>query len=339
MASADADKFRLAVLSPGGRDLEQHFTEDKRSFSGQHAPINFHGYAACTRGAMFRHPRRAIASGWPVLLLLRGDFRATERALAELKNAHRKTVVALKETGTHQIADQLREPTRLARFMKIVREAHGCIATTPETVELYRLFRNDGVEFIPTPYPIEDEDWNWSLEDRSGIFVGTREFRAPSRNHLRALFAARQLSDTTNEPVTVYNLDGRKGAKLIAQIGFRKIRVHEKRTPYRSYLGDIARHKIVFQLDRSRVPGQVAGDTLLCRSVCVGGDGAIERIAFPETCGEKRSDAELIEIGQRLLTSDSERRAAAERATKIAQEKLSFRSGREQLARFFAHLG
>jgi hypothetical protein len=103
-------------------------------------------------------------------------------------------------------------------------------------------------------------------------------------------------------------------------------------------LGEVARHKIIFQLDRSRVPGQVAGDALLCRSVCVGGDGAIERIAFPETCGEKRGDAELIEIAQRLLTNENERRAVAERATKIAKEKLSFLAGREILARFFAEM-
>ena len=105
---------------------------------------------------------------------------------------------------------------------------------------------------------------------------------------------------------------------------------------YRAYLGEVARHKIVFQLDRSRVPGQVAGDVLLCRSVCVGGDGAIERIAFPEICGEKRSGSELVEIAQRLLTNGEERGAVAERATKIARDKLSLRAGRETLARFFS---
>jgi dihydrodipicolinate synthase/N-acetylneuraminate lyase len=176
------------------------------------------------------------------------------------------------------------------------------------------------------------------MENRSGIFVGTREFAVPTRNHLSALLAVKKLSDATKEPVTVFNFDRRRGTKLISEIGFRKIRVHEKRMGYRAYLGEVARHKIVFQLDRSRVPGQVAGDALLCRSVCVGGDGAIERIAFPETCGEKRGDAELIEIALRLLTNENERRAVAERATKIAKEKLSFRAGRETLARFFATL-
>jgi hypothetical protein len=338
MASVDAENFRLAVLNPTGRDPEQDFGGADTAPVNVHPPVNFHAYAGCTGGAVFRETKRAIASGWPVLVLLRGDFRATERALAELKKARRITAVSLKETGAHQIAQQLSDPTRFARFAKIVSEANGCIATTPETAELFRAFRREAIAFLPTPYPIEDENWNWSMENRTGIFVGTREFDVPSRNHLTALLAAKKLSDATKEPVTVYNFNRRKGARLVAQIGFARIRVHEKRVRYRAYLGDLARHKIVFQLDRSRVPGQVAGDTLLCRGVCVGGDGAIERIAFPETCGDKRSDNELIEIALRLLRNEHERRAMAERGTQIAQEKLSFRVGRESLWRFFAEL-
>jgi hypothetical protein len=338
MASADAENFRLAVLNPAGRDHEQHFAENRSAAANEHAPVNFHAYAACTHGAVFRDLKRAIASGWPVLLLLRGDFRPSERALAELKKSKRKTVVALKETGAHQVAQQLSDPTRFARFVRIVRAANGCVASTPEVADFFRLFRDNGIEYLPTPYPIEDENWNWAMENRSGIFVGTREFAVPTRNHLSALLAVKKLSDATKEPVTVFNFDRRRGTKLISEIGFRKIRVHEKRMGYRAYLGEVARHKIVFQLDRSRVPGQVAGDALLCRSVCVGGDGAIERIAFPETCGEKRGDAELIEIAQRLLTNENGRRAVAERATKIAKEKLSFSAGREILARFFAEM-
>jgi hypothetical protein len=338
MASADAENFRLAVLNPGGRDHEQHFAENRSATANEHPPVNFHAYAACTHGAVFRDLKGAIATGWPILLLLRGDFRASGRALAELKKSKCKIAVVLKETGAHQIAHQLNDPARFGRFIKVVREANGGIASTPEAADFFRLFRDNGIEFVPTPYPIEDENWNWAMENRSGIFVGTREFAVPTRNHLAALLAVKKLSDATNEPVTVFNSERRRGAKLISEIGFRKIRVHEKRMGYRAYLGEVARHKIVFQLDRSRVPGQVAGDALLCRSICVGGDGAIERIAFPETCGEKRGDAELVEIAQRLLMNEEERRAVAERATVLAKEKLSFRAGREILARFFAEL-
>jgi hypothetical protein len=331
-----AENFRLAILNPGGRDPEQSFSEDQRASATLHAPVNFHAYAACTNGAVFRETKRAIASGWPVLLLLRGDFRASERALTELKKAQRPTAVAFKETGMHQIAQQLRDPGRFGRFLKIVREADGFIASTLHVADLIRAVRTEPVGFIPTPCPVDDENWNWAAENRAGIFVGTREFDVPSRNHLAAMLAAKKLSDVTKEPVTVFNLDRRRGTRLIAQIGFRKIRVHDQRVGYRAYLGEVARHKIIFQLDRSRVPGQVAGDALLCRSVCVGGDGAADTIAFPETCGEHRRTEELIEIAKRLLRDDDERREIAARANAIALEKLSFRSGREKLAAFFS---
>lgn len=337
MASVDAENFRLAVLNPAGRDVEQHF-EDANTGEDEHAPVNFHGFAACTRGAVFRDAKRAINSGWPVLLLLRGDFRATERALRELKRAGRTVAIALKETGAHQVAQQLCDRIRFARFRKLVFEADGCIASTPETAELFRAMGKEEVVFIPTPYPIELANWNCSAEQQSGIFIGTREFDVPSRNHLAALISAKRFSVATGEPVTVYSLEGRKGRQLIDEIGFTKICMREKRVGYRAYLQDLAAHRIVFQLDRSRVPGQVAGDTILCRSVCVGGDGAIERIAFPQTCGEKRSDAELSEIALRLLQNEEERRAVAERATQIALQKLSFHAGREALTRFFAQL-
>jgi putative intracellular protease/amidase len=269
---------------------------------------------------------------------LRGDFRATERALSELKKAKRAVAVAFKETGMHQMAEQLSDPGKFERFLRIARAADGCVASTEHAAQILRMAGSKPVAFIPTPCPIEDENWNWRAEHRSGIFVGTREFDVPSRNHLAALLAARKVSDDTREPVTVFNLDRRRGARLIAQIGFSKVRVHEQRASYRAYLGEVARHKIVFQLDRSRVPGQVAGDALLCRSVCIGGDGATETIAFPETCGTKRSADELINIAQRLLRNDDERRAIAARGTEIAMEKLSFTIGRENLARFFKTL-
>jgi len=52
------------------------------------------------------------------------------------------------------------------------------------------------------------------------------------------------------------------------------------------YLRAIAHHKIVLQLDRSHVPGQVAGDALLCLIPCVGATAQSSESRFPKTCGE-----------------------------------------------------
>ena len=61
MTSPNADGFRLTVLNPGGRDQEQQFHDLRAPGEGAHPPINFHAFAACTRGAFHFSPRRAIA--------------------------------------------------------------------------------------------------------------------------------------------------------------------------------------------------------------------------------------------------------------------------------------
>src|SRR5262249_51722962 len=297
MTSQSVDNFRLTILNPRGHDPEQQFHSVPGPGEGPHPPINFHAFAASTFGAFHRDTRRVLGEKTPVLLLLRSDFRTSERTLTDLKKAGRTVAVSLKETGLHQIAHQLRDSTKLSRFIKIVTQADACIATTPEAAEIYERVRSKHdpatVTFIPTPYPIEDQRWNFSgpAKEQSGIFVGTREWDVPSRNHIAALLAARELCEATDEPVTVVNLDGYRGRRLLGELNFPegKLRLIEKWKAYPNYARDLARHKIVLQLDRSHVPGQVAGDALLCRIPCVGGDGAIERIAFSKTCGEGRS--------------------------------------------------
>jgi hypothetical protein len=336
------DDFRLTVLNPLGHDAEQQFRNLPPPGEGAHAPINFHAFAACTQGAFHRSPRGAIAENTPVLLLLRGDFRASENALADLKKHGRTVVVSLKETGLHQIAQQLGNRTRLSRFMKIVAQADGCIATTPEAAEIFQNAHGSlrPVAFIPTPYPVEDQRWNFCLppDEQSGIFVGTREWDVPSRNHAVALLVARQLSNATGEPVSVVNLDGNKGRRLLAalKIPAKKLRVIEKWKSYPDYLRDVSRHKIVLQLDRSHVPGQVAGDTLLCRIPCVGGDGAIERIAFSKICGEGRTITDIASMALDLLKNADLRGEVVAESEEHALEQLSFRAVRSQLAIFFA---
>src|SRR5438132_3748621 len=344
MTSQSADDFRLTVLNPAGRDPEQKFEELPAPGEGAHPPINFHAFAACTLGAFHCNPRRAVAENTPILLLLRSDFRASERALSDLKKQGRIVAVSLKETGLHQIAQQLCNRAKLARFMKIVVEADGCIATTPEAAEIYQRIRSKRdpatVAFIPTPYPVEDQRWNFFLSptEQSGIFVGTREWDVPTRNHFTALLVARQLCEATGEPVTVVNLDGYKAGRLLSELKFpeEKLHVIEKWKSYPEYLRDVSRHKIVLQLDRSRVPGQVAGDALLCRTVCVGGDGAIERIAFPKTCGEGRAITEIASMALDLLTNADLRGAIVTESEQRALEHLSFQAVRSQLAKFFA---
>src|SRR5205807_2324987 len=253
---------------------------------------------------------------------------------------------SLKETGLHQIAQQLCDRARLSRFMKIMGEADGCIATTPEAAEIYQRARwkhdPSTVAFIPTPYPLQDPQWNFSApcDEHTGIFVGTREWDVPSRNHFMALLVARQLCEATGELVSVVNLDGYKARRLLWELKFpeEKFRMIEVEKAYPDYLREVARHKIVLQLDRSHVPGQVAGDTLLCRTICVGGDGAIDRLAFPNFCGEGRTTAQLKTLALDLLKNTAVRATAIVETQERAAERISFASIRKQLALFFGRI-
>jgi hypothetical protein len=228
--------------------------------------------------------------------------------------------------------------------MKIVAQADACIATTPEAAEIYQRIRRERevatVSFIPTPYPIENQRWNFSVQgnEQSGIFVGTREWDIPSRNHFAALLIARQLSERTGEPVTVANLNGFKGRRLLGELNFPKgkLQLIEQREPYPEYLREVGRHKIILQLDRSRVPGQVAGDALLCRIPCVGGDSAIERIAFSKSCGEGRTINDIAAIAFDLLNDQRWRESLVAESQERARERLSFEATRSELAAFFA---
>lgn len=326
-----AKSFRLTVLNPGGRDRAQDFSEGAGlpNDSG-HAPVNFHAYAACTRGVFHRETKAAIAEGLPVLLLLRGDFRATREALRQLKNTGLTTVVSFKETGLHQIAHQLSDPKRAALFHEIATAADGVLAATPEAANF------GGGTFIPTPYPVTDARWDFSRlpNERKGIFIGTREWEVASRNHFAAFFLAAELG----EPVTVFDQNPRRSRKLWSSLGgeAKLLRVLSERLPYRDYLAEVARHQIVLQADKSAVPGQVAGDALLCRIPCVGGDGAVDRLGFSETSGFGRSLGELRELAERLLRNANYNAEIVAQSQRDARARLSFEFVAEELARFFA---
>jgi hypothetical protein len=344
MASTDAVDFKLTVLNPGGRDAEQYFDEPLTPESRGHAPVNFHAFAAATGGTFHRDVKPAVAEKTPILLLLRGDFRASQRALTACRKEKRTVVVSLKETGLHQIAQQMSSRGRISRFLDIVAQADGCLATTPEAAEIYRKVREkldpETVGFIPMPYPLDDPKWNFALppDKQRGIFVGTREWNVPSRNHFFALFIAERLCEATGESVTVFNFDGRTGVNRLRGLKFPagKLQIIGKRKPYADYLREMAKHKIVLQLDRSGVPGQVAGDALLCRTVCVGGDGVTERIAFPNSCGNGRSFDQITALALGFLRDTNARATAVMESQWRGLERLSFQAGKTQLKNFFA---
>ena len=328
----------FCVINPEGRDDIRRFSSGAGSpGDAGHPPVNYHAYAACHSGSFLRRVGDLpTTTGAALVLLRKRNLRAVLKTLAELKARGVTSLISLKESGSHQVADFLNDAGRALLFRRICTTADGFLSSTPELVSLYRSAGCRGGFFAPTPYPMEDQAWDFSipLSERSGIFVGTREFRVPSRNHWHAVALAASLADRHRIPLTVVNSEGRHGRKLIEgfQIPTVALRVIEGRMPYPEYLRMMARHRVVLQLDGSAVPGQVAGDALLCRMPCLGGNGAVDRLAFG-TPPENPSD-----VASRLITEETFWNEQVTLALARARESLGFQAVSALIGREIASL-
>ena len=320
----------FAVLNPGGRDRAQIFANGAGLPSDfGHAPVNYHAYAACCQSGLYRDADEIPETVRCVLVLLRKDgLNQALHALRKLRKHGKRVVISWKESGLPQVSRVLAKPRFNHKFRMICKEVDGFVSSTTELVPLYRAGGCGRGGFVPTPYPIEESAWDFSLPmaRRRGIFIGTREFKVPSRNHFLALSSVPDLG----QPVTVLNTEGWTGARLLRSIG-RNLSVIAGKLPYRDYLCLMARHRLVFQLDRSAVPGQVAGDALLCGVPCLGGDGAIDKLAFPSLTGVGRGVESVVQLAEQLLEDDNFYRETVQKSRDLAVQCLSFSKVRDQL--------
>ena len=155
--------MQIAVLNPGGRDREQLFRDGAGSPDDRgHPPVNYHAYAACTRGGFFRDVSAIPKDVRAVLLLLRSDLKASLAAMKTLRAQGRVVAVSWKESGQHQVARQLDSAANLALFRDLCALADAALSSTPELVPLYLAAGAKAAEFIPTPYPVDDPRWDFS---------------------------------------------------------------------------------------------------------------------------------------------------------------------------------
>lgn len=286
----------LAVLNDRGRDPTQSYAEGiGRPGEGPHPPINYHAYAACLGGGFYRRWEE-IPDGRPVLLLLRKDLGHAVKIAGKLREKGHAVWVSFKEAGLHQVHRCLHERRQWEALTQLAGLVRGALSSTHDLVPLYEAAGLARVEFFPTPYPVGEPGWDFRLPraERRGIFLGTREFDVPSRHHLLALRLALAEARRADRKVTWID-NGSCPRWLRQELWWQRDyqEIIRGPLPYTEYLHLLARHEVVFQLDHSAVPGQVAGDCTLAGVLCVGGNGAVERIAFPETCGYGRDSHQL----------------------------------------------
>ena len=307
-----------------------------------HAPINYWAWPAATGGRAHQRLETILEAGDTrpdaIVVLLRKRGRLNRRAVRRLKERGLRVFVSWKESGTAQIAEQLRWPWQRWALRRVLAMADGAISPT-ESGRAHLIdygMAAERVHFIPTPYPFDDAGWDFSrpLAERSGLMVGTRQFDLPWRQHREALQLAGRIARAAGCAVTAFNLDGPRGRDRVrAELGdVPEVRWLEQRLSYAPYLREMARHRIVVQRDIGAVPGQVAGDALLCGLVNVGGDGAVQRLAFPDTAEPEHDVDSLFASALRLLGDDAfyTTEAAAARA-RSRTNGLSFASSRRLL--------
>jgi hypothetical protein len=312
------------------------------SNAGGHPPVNFHAYAAATQGAFCDSVEQVLAGRrfGHCLVLLRRRLRPCLEAVQKLKGEGIQVWVAWKECSSFQIAAQLEDPKLWGLYAEILALCDAVVTPTMVPPPLPASIEEPRILGIPTPYPVDVPEWDFSCHpaERRGIFLGTRELFTASRNHLAAVTTALRVAKRTGTHVTVINSDKSRGRRMLHALGSGipadQFRIIECRLPYHEYLRQISWHRVVFQLDRGGVPGQVAGDALLCRTVCVGGNSAVEQIAFPNESHPTLAEADAEIHLEALLTDDTAYRSAIEASQQRAMRLLSFATVAQQLREF-----
>ncbi|MEM9018645.1 MAG: hypothetical protein AAGC68_16675 [Verrucomicrobiota bacterium] len=305
-----------------------------------------HAYAAATYGAFFdsvEHFLDERSRFDAILVLIRRRTWITLKAVEKLKAAGVKVVVAWKECSHNQVSRQLKCPRGIAAYSRILQLADGILSPTlawpPRVGTLEQNEFWQKLKFIPTPYPIDFPSWDFStpISSRVGVMVGTREFKTESRNHLQAIARIASLAHEFAIPrVTVVNSERKRGLRMLQELApsfpAGVLEIVERPLPYPDYMQLVSSHRLVYQMDRSTVPGQVAGDCLLARTICAGGSSTIEKIAFTDFSDDGTIRMKTVFDRVALILQDDDSFAGAiEQSQKAAQKRLSFRSAARQL--------
>lgn len=333
----------IHVLNAQGKDIFQRFeTKQDVAEPANHPPINFHAYPAATKGCFAQHTEQILNKDGIVIVLVRRRIGRALKAIKKLRSAGFTVWITFKETGAHQIASAMTSTGNRATLEKCIELADAIVIPSPAARQFFRSIdtKNTLLIDLPTPYPIDHAAWSNKLPGKElgeGIMIGTREFKVPSRNHASAIRIAARVAAENQCRLTIINPKAKKFHEQIAEavgdLPKKQLHVIDTTLPYREYLKLITSHRVVFQLDTSGVPGQVAGDCLLANTLCVGGNGEVESIAFADYA-ITHDDIDSRNWGKILtefITNDDVYTVSLKKSRAIATSTLSFSAFRHRL--------
>ena len=309
-------------------------------------PLGYIGFAVASHGRIFRTLTDSVADPQPILIVADARLEAAKSAIQTIRNAAanapRRVLLTFVERAMKEIMAELRNPQSMERFKALLNLADGMIVSAPELLGFINSLNvNCQCIHIPAPYPLENPQWDVSLptNQRSGIFFGDIPFREPDRNMLAWLYAAAEIAAKTGHHLSIFSTPGFSQGPTAAQLGlsapmFTQIPACD----YGSYLQHLASHRIVIKPNSLDGVSNVAGDALLSRIICVGGEGTLERVAFRESCGSGRSSDNIRAIAESLLTDDAFYDRQVEKSQQIAMQSMSFGAVNARLEEFLHRL-
>ncbi len=326
----------LEVLVPQGRDAHVSYAEGPPSpGESSHEPINFHAMAAATGGGFHASIDTIKGDRRSVLVLIPRRSRRAVEAVKELRKRGHRVLVTWKECGVHQLDQAWLDPDHEAVCGELNGMIDAWVASSPAARDrLAARLPNSRVIELPTPYPVDVPSWQrWAIPaaDRSGIFIGTREWATPLRRHSEAVRLAVALAKRHEGlAITVVNTEGWRGWWRIWRAAGDVNMMDLNRMPYLSLLEVMSRHRLVLQRDASGVPGQVAGDALLAGVPCLGGSGMVDGLAFSHLPGAQSGDDVVMAAVEAILTDADHADAVMADARDRAMATVSFGAFRKQ---------
>ena len=168
-----------------------------------------------------------------------------------------------------------------------------------------------------------------------GTLQITPYYNKPTQDGLVAHFS--EIADAVGLPIVVYNVPSRTCVDLLPETAARLAQ-------YPLLVGIKEATACMIRASRLRELcgpdfAMLSGDDFtIMPFMAVGGDGVIERIAFPNSCGNGRAFDQIIAIATDLVKDTQKRATAIMESQWRALERLSYQATSPQLAAFFAHV-
>lgn len=278
----------LSVVLPDHKRLKGvELSKESRTGSALNWSVGATGFAVASGGGVYGRLDRPDPEIRHVMVAIGRDLKAARQTVIDLRRDGRAVVLTAAEPGAWWYHSVLRDPSALKLLQECGIRASGALTFSADGENFWRSAGIPVSELMPSPLPVgsdEEAPVSEPSEGRWGVFLGTMSWDNPLERHGEALYAIRDLCGQLQEPLTVVNADGWRGRRRLRQMKFARgmLRVVEKVPDFAGLRDLISKHKAVFQLDTNRGWGRVGAAAFLAGVPCMGGQGMLEQILFPD---------------------------------------------------------